>query len=206
MEQDFNPGQILYCCWKNGHVSICIFKNKEIEERFQSTNYTKFNSNGSCRYSTDEMGSFFINPIKNIQWQLATEEQIKQYGYEKYLNRELQFNKTGMSREEILKRLRELGWNPLNEKPIKVWIKYKGIYSNSYTCNLKGLNNSCKIKTLYTNEGWVVNTDIISIDRIEEEVQIDINQLSSKVKELKTKIVELQTSIEHIERVYKMKQ
>jgi len=205
MEQDFKPGQILYCCWKNGHISMCIFKSKEIGGRFQSTNYTKFNLNGSYRYSLNEMDSFFINPIKSVQWQLATEEQIKQYGYEKYLNRKLQFNKNGMSREEILKRLREIGWNPLDEKPIKVWIEYKNIYINTCKSVLINLDNVSKVETLCTIDGWIANSNITSIYK-KEELQIDINQLSSKVKELKTKIVELQTNIENIERVCKMKQ
>jgi hypothetical protein len=90
--RSFKNGQILYCLYHSGKVGMCVFEKRENDKEFLSTNLTKFNPDGSIYDSFITSDCSYRHNTHYIQWQLATMEQIKKYGYEKhYTDRTLQF-------------------------------------------------------------------------------------------------------------------
>ena len=96
MEQkSFKNGQILYSRCDDGRVDMCVFKKKGQGQRkdifFYCTNWSRLNPDGTIVFSFDLSTSDYLNGDKDIQWQLATYQQIENYGYEVHLNPKVQF-------------------------------------------------------------------------------------------------------------------
>ena len=91
---DFRKGQILLCRWGDGDTDLCVFQKRTSASGFECTNFSRFNPLGNLDYQSDRGATSYgeyNDHRKNIQFQLATLEQIKQYGYEKHLDLWLQF-------------------------------------------------------------------------------------------------------------------
>lgn len=115
MEQkDFKKGQILYCLWNTGEVDMCVFALGGPGNLFDSIHKTQFNPDGSFHSSFAKSLVGYFEENKSIQWQLATMEQIEQYGYEKHLGAKLQFPEIQPEKAVHLKE--QLRWIPLSEQ------------------------------------------------------------------------------------------
>jgi hypothetical protein len=115
MEQkDFKHGQTLYSLTEDGQARMCVFNKKEGENSFSCTNLCVIDSDGTCSNVYNNGLCFYIFENKLVQWQLATMEQIKQYGYEKHLDHSVQFPDAKPEKElDIKERLR---WIALSEQ------------------------------------------------------------------------------------------
>jgi hypothetical protein len=146
-QKEFEKGQILYSLWDDGYVSMCVFDKKVSDVAFDCGSGELFNFEGKYRNSFSKSLINYFNKKKIIQWQLATMEQIKQYGYEKYLDYSVQFPDIQPEKEVDIKEQKR--WIPLSEQlpPIGkdvVFAQFKGDKIVQYV-----------VKKSYT--GWVVD-------------------------------------------------
>jgi len=122
---DFRNGQILFCHYKDGDFGICIFDRKEEDDIFRGTNFTWFAPSRGVLRKEKSGCSYYVHDIVDIQWQLATFEQIRKYGYEKHLDLSVQFpdiqpeNKSRSFAQVLadgLKPKEQKTWIPLSEQ------------------------------------------------------------------------------------------